>query len=66
MPILSIAYLKDGIIMSSDCRGTFSKEINGVMEYRTADRAPKTFLINSINVGKGCRKIIKLRVVCPP
>jgi len=51
MSILSVAYLKEGIVLSSDCRGTHWRSVNGVMECRTEDRAPKTFLINSLNIG---------------
>lgn len=51
MSIISVAYLKEGIVLASDSRGTHYRPINGVRECRTEDRAPKTFLINSINVG---------------
>ena len=51
MSILSVAYLKEGIVLSSDCRGTFTKEVNGENVSKILDRAPKTFLIEDINVG---------------
>jgi len=51
MSIVSVAYLKDGIVMSSDCRGSFTKIVDGVKVTKTIDRAPKTFLIENINVG---------------
>lgn len=51
MSVLSIVFVKDGIVMSSDSRLTSTREINGEKVTKWIDRLPKTFLIQEINVG---------------